>query len=71
LKEWTYGELLKIVKSVGYSRFRMYMHRRGINMRMPKVYFLSCEKILGSLPKRKARPIARRLIPSIVGIVIK
>ncbi len=71
LKEWTYGELLKIVMSVGYSRFRMYVHRKGINVRMPRVYFLSCEKILGSLPKATARPIARRLIPSIVGIVIK
>ncbi len=71
LKEWTYWELLKLVKDVGYSRFHAYWHKRGISVRMPNIYFLSLERILGLLPKRIVRPVMRRLIPSIYGVVIK
>ena len=71
LKEWTFWELLKLLKQVGYSRFHTYWHKRGISVRMPNIHFLLLERILSLLPGRIVRPVTRRLIPSIYGIVIK
>jgi SAM-dependent methyltransferase len=71
LKEWTYGEISLLVMDVGYSRFHAYWHKRGINVRMPFIYYAPFEWILGLFPKRIAGPVSRWLIPNVCGVAVK
>jgi SAM-dependent methyltransferase len=71
LKEWTYGELLRLVKVVGYSRFHAYWHRGAKGARTPPIYYLSCERMLSLFPGRTGRGIARWLLPSVTVVAFK
>jgi SAM-dependent methyltransferase len=71
LKEWTYTELNGILMGLGYSKFHTYWRGRGLDIRMPYAYFAVCELVLGSIPKKYIRSVARLLIPSLCGIAIK
>ena len=71
LKEWTFGEMLELVKTIGFSKFHAYWHKRGISLEMPFFYYISCERILGLFPKSIARPMVRLLIPYIYRIAVK
>jgi SAM-dependent methyltransferase len=71
LKEWVYGEMLEMVRSVGYSGLRAYWHKRRISVWLPLFYHLGCEKILRLLPKRIAGRLARIFMPYVYAVAIK
>ena len=71
LKEWTLAELFSLIRDVGYSGFHAYWHKRWISVRIPFIYYAPTERILGSLPRRIASPIARWLIPYVCGASVK
>lgn len=71
LKEWTYAEMIALLKSIGYSRFSSRWQAKRIDIELPNLYFRTFEKALGSLPRSYARSAARYLIPSLYGIAIK
>jgi SAM-dependent methyltransferase len=70
LKEWTYAEIETLLASLGYSQFHTYWSAKGINIRVPKNYFVFCEFIFGRIPKRHVRRLTQFLLPSLcVGAV--
>lgn len=71
LKEWTYTELNGMLMNLGYSQFHTYWRGKGVNIKMPYAYYAVSELVLGSIPKMYMRNIARLLIPSLCGVVIK
>lgn len=71
LKEWTYGEINKIVMGLGYSKFHPYWSGRGVAIRVPCFYHAICESVLGSIPKKYIRNVARCFLPSLCGVAIK
>ena len=71
LKEWLYGEILEMVRDVGYSKLHAYVHKRGISVRLPMFYYLICEKALRLFPKRVARRWARILMSYVYAVAIK
>lgn len=71
LKEWTYTELNGILTGLGYSKFHTYWRGRGLDIKMPHSYYAVCESVLGAIPKRYIRTIARFLIPSLCGVAVK
>jgi SAM-dependent methyltransferase len=72
LKEWTYGEIGKLLKEIGYSRFDAY-RRRGENLvRFPRAIVFSLEYILRYVPRKTQRKLARRFsLTPIVAVVEK
>jgi SAM-dependent methyltransferase len=71
LKEWTYGEILEMVRDVGYSKLYAYWHKRRISVRLPLFCHLGCEKVLRLFPKRIARRLARIFMPYVYAVAIK
>ena len=67
LKEWTYREMKRTLKEVGYSATYFCRNRS----RMPYIYLAICERFLGLFPKQSIRSIARRFTPSIRGVAVK
>jgi len=65
LKEWTYFEMEKLLREIGYSKLNAFMRAKGVVIKMPFNYFKLVEKNLNSLPNRYKRNIARYLIRSI------
>ena len=71
LKEWTFTEMKRMLTELEYSGFHMYWNAKGMNLRMPNSYFEICESVLGQIPKRYIRGVAKYLIPSLCGVAIK
>ena len=71
LKEWTYGELGKVLSAVGFSRSHGYWSAKGRKVRIPIGYFSFCESRLTRLPKTIAQPLARVLVREIMVLVEK
>lgn len=72
IKEWTYREIEKIRKELGYLRINSYWHVRGITIKLPNVYFFGIEKMLNLLPNGSIkRIITRYFIPSICCAFVK
>ena len=70
-KEWTYIEMKRMLSNLEYTGFHTYWNARGISLRMPNSYFAICELVLGQIPKRYMRSVAKYLIPSLCGVAIK
>ncbi len=66
LKEWTFQELGALLRNLGYSRTTGYWFGGGHRIRMPDAYFSTCEHALALVPRRRARPVARYLLPEVV-----
>jgi SAM-dependent methyltransferase len=66
LKEWTYREIVPLLRRVGFARCQAYWTARGRTARLPVAYFTLCERVLGPLPRRLARPVCRALTPAIL-----
>ncbi len=66
LKEWTIGELHKLMKSIGYRAIKAYQPTPGISIRLPISYFLVCEFLLKRLPHQFRRRLARYFLREIV-----
>ncbi len=71
LKEWTYTELRKLLKGIGYLRINSYWYAKRIKIKMPYLYFIILEMVLGLFPKKYIRFFCRYLIPLIYCVVIK
>ncbi|MDR4464485.1 MAG: class I SAM-dependent methyltransferase [Nitrospira sp.] len=71
LKEWTYAEINEIVMGLGYSKFHTYWSGGGVDIRMPYFYHAVCESVLGSIPPKYIRSVARLFLPSLCGVAIK
>jgi SAM-dependent methyltransferase len=71
LKEWTHTEMKRMLMELEYSGFHTYWNAKGINLRMPNSYFAICELVLGQIPKRYIRSVAKYLIHSLCGVAIK
>ena len=67
LKEWTYREMKRTLKEVGYSEINFCRNR----FRTPYIFLAICERVLGLFPKQSIRSIARRFTPSICGLAVK
>jgi SAM-dependent methyltransferase len=65
LKEWTYGELVQLLKECGYSQCRFYRFAMNYPFRMPKFLILSLEKIARPLRKEVRSKMTRIFFPSI------
>lgn len=59
LKEYSYGELTKLFRAVGFSSFRAYFGGRGLYLRMPLFSVLLAESILEGLPRGLSKRLAR------------
>lgn len=65
LKEWTYGELIKILRKLKYSKFHGFWYKRGIKIKLPLFYFLLSEKVVGLIPKQYRRFVSKFFLPEI------
>ena len=71
LKEWTYTELLPLLRQLGFRRFVLQWQARRLLSRLPAGYFLATERALALCPAGlRARP-AKLLIPSICCVATK
>jgi SAM-dependent methyltransferase len=71
LKEWTYGELRRCLRDIGFSRVEAVVAKRGLNFNMPYIYFTATEAMLRSVGRTTARRIAHRLIPDLMCVASK
>jgi len=71
LKEWTYIEIQTILMDLKYSQFCTRWCAKGVDIRMPYIFFAMCERILGLIPKKQVRIVAKCLMPSLYGIAVK
>lgn len=71
LKEWTYIETKALLLELNYSSLETHWHAKGHNLRMPYAYFSLFERVLGRIPRRYIRTIAKYLIPSVCIVAIK
>ena len=71
LKEWTYGEIAKILKKLKYSSWAFYWNAKGIHIKMPLIYFYFVEKILKRFPGKYRRLLTRYFISCILIVAIK
>jgi SAM-dependent methyltransferase len=63
LKEWTYGELRRVLRTAGFSSWRGGLKRKGRYHELPVGLFAGYEKMIGWLPHRARRIAARALLP--------
>jgi hypothetical protein len=54
-----------------YSQFCTRWCAKGVDIRMPYIFFAMCERILGLIPKKQVRIVAKCLMPSLYGIAVK
>ena len=71
LKEWTYREMAGLLQAAGYSRWHGCWCAKGRKVDLPFAYFVFWERLLGALPKARARTIAARLMREIVVVAQK
>ncbi|MCK4575882.1 hypothetical protein KAU34_05710 [candidate division WOR-3 bacterium] len=71
LKEWTFGEIVKILKELNYSSWFGYWFARGIRIKIPFYYFIILEHILSILPNKQKRALAKYFLPCITMVAIK
>lgn len=71
LKEYSTGELVRLFRQAGYSRFRLFFWSRGMLLRIPTAPIILLENILGTLPRSWQRRLAysyplRRLLGNFI-----
>jgi SAM-dependent methyltransferase len=71
LKEWTYGELVPLLRAVGFSQVHPYWYARQLAFALPLAYFVACEKVARRLPGRIARRVVRYLTPSVSVVAVR
>jgi SAM-dependent methyltransferase len=70
-KEWTYIEIEQIIDEIGYSGLFEYWAAKSIRVRLPNLYFTTCENLLSLFPKRYIRCISKYLLPNILCAAVK
>jgi hypothetical protein len=66
LKEWTYTELIRLLKQVGFRRVRTYISIRSRARRLPKLYFNAVEFLLKPLPRGLQRSLGHVLLKQVL-----
>ena len=61
LREYTITELTALLKTVGFSKVRLYIGARGFYWRFPAGALTLCEHMLTALPAKVRRPVAHSL----------
>lgn len=64
LKEWTYSEMIKILKYLKYSSWSGYRYEEGNLVQKPSLHFIIIEYIFNILPKRLRRKITSKYLSS-------
>ncbi|HUV36776.1 MAG TPA: class I SAM-dependent methyltransferase [Patescibacteria group bacterium] len=71
IKEWTYGELKRMISNAAYRRFLTFGNRRDIVIRVPYRLLSLYEGVLDLLPARTAKRISASLLPVICAAAVK
>ncbi len=66
LKEWTYGELMRLLMHLGYGRMRGYRFVKGRPLEVPLACLRGVERALRCLPSCGRRRMAARILPEVV-----
>lgn len=65
LKEWTYIELIDLLKNVGFNKVETYYYLKLVFFRFPILYFTAVEKFFSIFPKSIRQVISFFFIPHI------
>lgn len=65
LKEWTYAELMSVLRGLGYRSPQGFTSFRSRSIRVPVWCFLLIERLLGLLPGSSRRTLGRRMVGDI------
>ncbi len=71
LKEWTYSEIVKVLKNSKYSSWSGCWHAKGIRIKLPCACFIIIEYILNILPKRLRKITSRYFLPGITMVAVR
>jgi SAM-dependent methyltransferase len=71
LKEWTYFELVKLLKELNFSQVRTFRMVKNIPLALPYTFFQICEYLLNPFCQRFKNKLAHYLVPSILIAVTK
>jgi ubiquinone/menaquinone biosynthesis C-methylase UbiE len=71
LKEWTYAEMVEMLKSLGLKRWESYWVAKGVRLRLPTGMFVALEKSIQFLPHGIKRRLARLIAPVLCMYVYK
>lgn len=66
LKEWTYRDLIPLLRAAGFVGWKAYRFVKGFPVRFPGAVALRLEAILEPLERQRRRRISRRLLPHII-----
>lgn len=65
LKEWTYSELIELMKKIGFKKIKTYVFRKKTLVRLPNIYFTLLENLFNCLPKKYRKLLSKFFINSI------
>jgi SAM-dependent methyltransferase len=71
LKEWTYSQLVDLLRAQGYTTIECYWEARGVMFRLPIIYFRVVEKLMHLMPVRIRRRLSKYLLPKILAAAVK
>ncbi|MFT4584193.1 MAG: hypothetical protein ACI8XZ_003957 [Gammaproteobacteria bacterium] len=71
LKEWTFAEIVELLRDVGYSSWRGYWTAKGITVRLPMTYFYAMETILKLFPPAPRRALSKFALPMLMMVAVK
>lgn len=72
LKEWTYGEIKKMVFDVGFTEFKTYLLVKSRVIRIPYSFFVFCEVLIGKfISKSIGKKVVKYLFLSLCAIAKK
>ncbi|MCJ7645877.1 class I SAM-dependent methyltransferase [bacterium] len=70
LKEWTYSEIVKILKRLKYSSWSGYKYTKRNLIKKPFAYFIIIERILNILPKQLRKIFSRYFLSRYITMVV-
>ena len=66
LKEWTFGELVEVLRETGYSTWKFYRFAKGIPVRHPTSVIRLLERWIAPTRPTLRRPLGRIFLPGII-----
>lgn len=71
LKEWTYREIVPVIKAAGFSRWYTYRSGRARRSSLMNGLTLMAEGLVGLLPRKLQKAISRRLFQGVTMLLVK
>jgi len=71
LKEWTYSEIVDLVRDVGYSSCRGYWKVKGTLIRLPLRYFYFAERMIRNFSPARRRKLSRYILNNLILVATK